>query len=100
MELLPDTRGSFVLGTAVAKVIYSPAARAWGWFAFAEVNPPNMEEIKNVVAVHSALKAYGFKAEVDNLDGFRPLSEFIGIKIPKELEETIVVESEVRGLRG
>ena len=99
-ELQPDTRGSFVLGTAVAKVIYSPACRAWGWFAYASVNPPDMEAIKNLVAVHSALKAYGFKSEVDNLDGFKPLSNYLGIKIPQELENEIVVDTEVRGLCG
>lgn len=100
IEILPDTRGSIVLGTAVAEVVYSPGCRAWGWFAFASVNPPDIKAIKNVVALHDALKAYGYQHEVDNLDGFRPLSDFIGIQIPKELESEIVIDTEHRGVRG
>lgn len=100
MELLPDTRGHFNLGTAVANVIYAPMSRSWCWWAYASVNPPDIKEIKDVVAVHAALTSYGYKAELENLDGFRPGIDFIGVRIPKELEETILLNHDARGLRG
>lgn len=95
----PDTRGIFVLGTAVANVIFAPMCMSWSWYAFAGVNPPDADELKNLMAVHGALKAYGHDATIKNLDTHMGV-DFLFIEIPVCLQDTITVDSNIRGLRG